>query len=479
MSSSFSARTLPLCVDLDCTLLRIDTLEEAGVAAIGALRLGAIAAGLLAGRAALKRRLAAIAPFDPAQLPYNAELLAWLRAERAAGRRLMLATAADASVAQRIADHLGLFDAVIASDGTQNLKGAAKAKALVARFGPRGFAYAGDSRSDLAVWREAGSAVLVGTTPAVAREARASCPVEREFPRPGGAWRAGLRALRPHQWVKNLLVFVPILTAGAIDSLASWRGGLVAFIAFCATASAIYLVNDLLDVQADRAHPRKRLRPFASGALRPVHGAALGGVLGALGLAAAQAAGILPVIAVYALASVAYSVRLKELPLVDVFVLTFLYTVRMFGGGEATGHRLSLWLLAFSVFLFLGLAFIKRTEELMSMRAGSRAGRRGYTTADLPVLQMFGIGAAFAASLTLALFVQNVATAESYASPALLWGVVPLILFWQCRMWLSAARGYMHHDPIVYASRDWVSWLVALCTVILLTAARNMAVFAY
>ena len=472
--------TLPLCVDLDGTLIRSDMLEEGIAAAAGDPRLLAAMLRLAGGRAAFKQRIAALAEKDPALLPYNEPLLALLRAHHAAGRQLVLATAADRAVAERIADHLGLFDAVIASDGANNMKGRAKAAALVERFGPKGFAYAGNSASDLPIWREAGSAIVVNAPRAVAARARAAAPVEHEIDNRAGAM-ALLRAMRPHQWVKNLLVFLPILTAHAVGDLSAWTQAGLAFAALCLTASAIYIINDILDVAADRAHPHKRNRPFARGAARLSHGVLLSGALLCGGLALGLAAGALWVVAVYAAMSVAYSVRLKQLPLVDVFMLAGLYVIRIVAGGEATGHRLSLWLMGFSSFLFLGLALLKRVEELMAAGQGGQGGqiaRRGYSPADVPILTAFGCGAAFSATLVLALFVQSEATAALYASPGLLWGSVPLMLFWQCRMWLSASRGYMHHDPIVYAARDRVSWAVGLALVVVLAAAKSTTLFA-
>jgi 4-hydroxybenzoate polyprenyltransferase/phosphoserine phosphatase len=476
MSTGSSAKALPLCVDLDGTLVRTDMLEEGLLAALASLRFGGLVRALLTGRVALKRHVAGATDFDPASLPYNEDLLAWLREERAAGRRLVLATAADESVARRIADYLGLFEAVIASDGIRNLKGAAKGAALVEKFGVGGFVYAGDSWSDLAVWQVAGAAVLVNAPAKVAAQVKAERPVEFMFASRTSIVRAMLEAMRPHQWVKNLLVFIPIFTAHAIDNPASWAGGILAFVAFCTTASSIYIVNDLLDVQADRAHARKRLRPFARGALRLSQGGVLAAGLMLLGMTLAASGGIALVVGAYMLMSIAYSVHLKEQPLVDVFMLTLLYTIRIFGGGEATGHSLSLWLLGFSVFFFLSLAFIKRVEELLTLQAAGqrRAGRRGYTTEDITILQTFGVGAAFSSALTLALFVQAEAVARHYASPLLLWGIVPLLLFWQCRMWLSAARRYMLHDPIIYAASDWVSWVTGGTMVALLYAAKSM-----
>lgn len=471
------AVTLPLCVDLDETLVRTDTLVEGLLALVGGLRLGALLgafAGAIpgSGRAALKARVAALAPPDPALLPYNQALLDYLGEQRAAGRRIVLATAANEAVAQAVAAHLGLFDEVIASTATRNLKGRAKAQALVDRFGRGGFAYAGDSRADLAVWAEAGAAVLVDVAPGVA--ARVGVPIEHRIATRPKLLPTLLRAMRPHQWVKNLLVFVPILTANALGHWPSWAGGFLAFAAFGAAASGIYLINDLLDLAADRAHPKKRRRPFAAGDASAAAGMVLALLLLALAAALGAWAGILGVVAVYAGTSLAYSLWLKRLPLVDVFTLAGLFTIRLFGGGAATGHALSLWLLAFASFLFLSLALVKRVAEVMDS-AGRGVGRvagRGYGPDDLVILQLFGVAASFSASLVLALYVQSEVTSRHFAAPGLLWGIVPLVLLWNCRIWLATARGYMHHDPILYAARDRVTWAISLAVVAVMLAAR-------
>ena len=477
-----SVAALPLVVDLDRTLVRCDTLSDS---LFGLLRGGRVVPALwvllTAGRAAFKHAVAAFVPPVAARLPYNQTLLDYLRAQKATGRMLVLATAADRTVAEAVARELGLFEAVLASDPACNLKGEAKAQALVARFGYGGFAYAGDSRADLAVWRTAGAAVLVNVTPAVAARARAATAVEFEVADRAPPGPALWRALRPHQWVKNLLVLVPLLTAHAYGDPLAWRGALLTFWAFCATASAFYLFNDLLDLEADRVHRRKRFRAFASGAVSVGAGVAAAALLLVLGAGLGVAAGAPAVIGLYAAGTVAYSVRLKELPLVDVFCLAGLYTLRLFGGGAASGHPVSLWLLGFSSFLFLSLALVKRVEELTaagpSEPARAMPVRRGYLPADAVLLQMFGCAASFASCIVLALFVQSEATAAAYASPGLLWGIVPLFLFWQCRLWLATARGYMHDDPIVYAARDWVSWSVGAALVLLLVLAHSVTWF--
>ena len=373
-----------------------------------------------------------------------------------------------------MAEHLGLFDEVIASDGSHNLKGEAKARALIERFGLQGFAYVGNDAPDLPVWKAARSAVVVNAPRAIREQVMRTMVVEASFETRPSLLRAAVRAMRPHQWAKNVLVFVPLVMAHAITDVTGWRNALGMFLAFCATASGIYLVNDLSDLAADRQHPRKRQRPLASGALPLPVGAALACVLLAAGFGLSHLIGASGVILVYAVASISYSLVLKELPLVDVFMLAGLYTVRVLGGGIASGHRASLWLLAFSGFLFLGLALIKRTEEMAAVArsdGGRTAARRGYFPGDVAMLQNLGCAATFASGVVLALFVGSDAASQRYVSPDLLWGIVPLMLFWQCRLWLSTTRGHMHDDPIVYATRDWVSWIVAGSILALVAAA--------
>ncbi len=466
---------LPLCIDLDGTLVRTDTLLEAMIALLGGMRIGAMVGALAGGPARLKAAVAELSPLDPALLPYNEAVVDYIRAERAKGRRIVLATAANETVANAIAAHLGLFDEVIASTTTHNLKGKAKAEALVTRFGAGGFVYAGDAAADLPVWRQAGASILVNVRRGVASQARAGSPVEFVVDNRPPLAATLLRAMRPHQWVKNLLVFVPMFTADALGYRASWIGAILAFMAFSFVASSIYLANDLLDLAADRAHKYKRHRPFAAGSVSPMAGIALSAFLLLAGAVLAWQAGILTVVLAYAAISLGYSLWLKRQPLVDVFALAGLYTVRLVGGGEATSHSLSLWLLAFSSFLFLSLALVKRVAEVLDSAPGSTSGTvsgRGYGQADLLILELFGVCSTFASSLVLALYVQNETTTGRFASPGLLWCIVPLVLLWNCRMWLSTTRGYMHHDPIMYAARDWVTWAIVGAMVLVVMAAR-------
>jgi 4-hydroxybenzoate polyprenyltransferase len=416
-------------------------------------------------RAAFKQRVSDLVELAPEILPFNAELIDYLREQKLKGRRIVLATAADQRIARAIADHLALFDDVIASDGVRNLKGEEKAKELVRLYGSKGFDYAGDSRADFAVWREADGIVIVNASKAVTQKARTLGNVVAEIDSRRGVLPAAIRAMRPHQWVKNLLVFVPLLASRSFADWPGLLGALGMFASFCATASGIYLINDLLDLGTDRRHPRKKHRPFASGALPLLTGGVLAVALVAVGFVLALFVGAAPLLVTYAGVSLAYSLWLKTYPLLDVFILAALYTVRIVAGGVASGHLVSLWLLAFSGFTFLSLALVKRTGELAAtMQPGSErtVTRRGYRAADVPILRMFGVASTFASSVVLALFVNSNTALQQYSSPELLWGFVPLILFWQLRLWLATERGKMHDDPIVYASRDWVSWQVAV-----------------
>jgi 4-hydroxybenzoate polyprenyltransferase len=458
---------LPLCVDLDEALVRTDTLHEQFIRLAQSRPL--LAAGaplwLLRGRAYFKQRLSQVCSLDPTLLPYHEEFVKYLRAEREKGRTLILATAADGDTARGVAGHLQLFDEVYASDGKLNLKGGNKARALVELLGERSFSYAGDSMADVAVWERAGAAVLVNTSKAVQRKVEGlSTPIEASFGGHESRLRKLVKAMRIYQWIKNILVFVTMFLAHRITAEAG-TNALLMFAAFCAAASGIYLMNDLLDLDSDRSHPRKRKRPFASGDLPLAYGVA-GPLLVVLGLAVALAisAGSLAVLALYIFTTTAYSTKLKTLPLVDVFLLAGLYTIRLYSGGVATGAPVSIWLLAFSSFLFLSLAFLKRLAELSSSgREGKEVNvRRGYRHGDIPVMLAMGVSSAFMASLVLSLYVDTNIAKEYYEMPLALWLIVPLFLFWQCWMWLISERGEMTDDPIVFAAKDWVSWLVAV-----------------
>lgn len=468
--------TLPICVDLDGTILLTDSLQESVIDQFFSdwLTPFNLVIWLARGKAILKERLAARWSFDPAKLPLNLPLIDLLRHERSRGRTIVLATAADRSVASRVADKLALFDEVIASDGTTNLRGERKAEALRNRFGERGFIYVGNDATDHAIWSIAQVPVAANASPSVARAVLRRYPGAVVLATRRGSLVPLIRALRPYQWVKNLFVLVPLFTSGALGDIGAWVRSLEAMVAFCAVASAIYVLNDLSDLSADRDHPRKKLRPFASGELSISTGLAAVPFLALLGAALAFVSGAGLAVALYSAMSLAYTMRLKEQPLADVFILAGLYTLRLFGGGEASGHMVSLWLLGFSSFVFLALALVKRVSELLRLQTTDerRIARRGYEVQDIFILQAFGSAATFASAVVFSLYIQSNTAETIYRRPAMLWALVPLFLFWQCRLWLSTARGYMHDDPIVYAARDWVSWIVFACVFAVAAAAQ-------
>lgn len=459
-----------LAVDLDGTLLRSDMLLESfwELAARDLAGAASAAFGLGAGRAALKAALADRARVDPALLPYDEAVLAHIRAWRADGGRAVLVTASDQRLARAVADHLGCFDAVHGSDGTTNLKGRAKADFLVERFGAGGFDYIGDSRADLAVWPRARRAITAGAGKGLRRAVEAAHDDVVHLGAPGGAGPY-LRAMRPHQWAKNALIFLPPL-AGHVTDPRAWAAAFAAFVAFSLVASGVYLLNDLLDLAADRAHPRKRTRPLAAGTLPILHGSALAPALFAAGLMAAlifTPAAFVAVLLGYLALTMAYSLTLKRRLIIDICTLAGLYTIRLIGGGVATGVVLSPWLMAFSIFLFFALAAVKRQAELVSDVARGREGSAGrsYVVGDLPIMAMMALAAGYVAVLVMALYVSSAAVQELYSAPFLLWGVCPVLLYWISRVVMLTHRGHMHDDPVVFALRDLNSRVCVLIVV--------------
>lgn len=447
-------REVPLCVDLDGTLVKTDMLMEttARLLASRPWLVFALPAWLTQGRAHLKREVARRVTIDPSILPYDEPLLDQLRREHRSGRTLVLATAADALVAEKIAAHLGIFDRTIASDGRSNVKAAAKARALVDAFGERGFDYAGNDRADTPVWERCRNAIKVSAKPT--------------------PW---LRAIRVHQWAKNLLVFVPLLTAHRLEASALAQA-MIAFLAFSLASSCIYLANDLADLDSDRRHATKRDRPLASGAMPIASAAVLAPALlaGALAICLALPWQFGAFLAGYVLSSLAYSLWLKRIALVDVFVLAALYLVRLFAGAVAVGVSVSQWLIGFSLFLFLSLALAKRYSELGALTPesqGAVAGR-GYGESDRTLLGMLGVATGALSTLVLALYVTSREVAVLYRHPEVLWGIVPLMLYWVSRIWLAEFRGLLREDPLLFTLRDLPSWLVLAGILLTMAAAK-------
>ena len=466
-------RTIPLCVDLDGTLVRSDLLVESALNLLrhNPLYLFRFAAWLLRGKAHLKREIATRATLDVSALPYEQRLLTWLRDE-GAERIRVLCTASDQKLAEMVATHVGGFDEVLGSDGVRNLGGRNKAETLTARFGERGFDYAGNAPADLHVWRHARRAIAVNSAPGLVRRIKQTCEIERVFERQGNSRLIWVKALRVHQWMKNLLVFLPLMTAHLMLSMEALLRSSLAFVCFCLCASGVYLLNDLLDLDADRAHPRKRLRPFAAGTLPLAIGLIVTPLLtlSAFVLALVVSPPFALVLLGYFVLTLAYSFSLKRIAMLDAVVLSGLYTIRIIAGTAALQIGLSFWLLAFSMFLFLSLAMIKRYTELdvFLKTGGNHSSGRGYAVDDLPLIQSLGGASGYLAVLVLALYINSTASEALYRHPQMLWLLCPLLLYWISRAWLITHRGNMHDDPVVFALTDRVSrLLLVLCALII------------
>lgn len=455
----------PLCVDLDGTLIKTDLLVESFFLLLRKhpLVILLVPFWLLRGKARLKQELARRVELDVATLPYHPTFLAWLREQHAQGRRLALATSAAESFARQVADHLGIFSQMIATTADANLSGPCKAERLRDDFGERGFDYAGNGMVDVAVWAHARQAVLVNPARGVRERAVRITEIAAEFDdREGARLTPWSKALRLHQWLKNVLVFVPLLAAHrAHESALLLQAGL-AYLAFGLCASSVYLLNDLLDLPADRRHPRKQLRPFAAGALPVLSGTLAVPLL--LVLAFLLAVIALPpsfagVLLGYYVLTLAYSLYLKQIVMLDGVVLAALYTLRIIAGAAATAIVPTFWLLAFSMFIFLSLALVKRHAELLAMQeAGQSTARgRGYQVDDLQLLQTLGGASGYSSVLVLALYINSSTGQALYRHPEAIWLLCPLLLYWISRVWLKTHRGDMHDDPVIFAMQDRVS----------------------
>ncbi|MFT3905574.1 MAG: UbiA family prenyltransferase [Steroidobacteraceae bacterium] len=459
----------PLCVDLDGTLTPIDTLHESllALAHVAPRTLLKLPSALIRGKAAFKRTVAEVAVPDVTLLPLREELVQWLQMQHTAGRQLWLVTAADRRIADAVAAHLGLFAGVICSDGEHNLAGSAKGAALIERFGERGFDYAGNESKDLDVWRAARRAIVIGSE-TLARRAAAVTEVEKRVPAQRASLKVWARALRLHQWAKNVLVFLPLLLAHQLFRPNALLHALLAFLAFGLCASSVYLVNDLFDLASDRRHPRKRTRPFASGRLPAKAGSVALLLLAAAALLASLTTPrFCALLAGYYALTWAYSIRLKRAALLDVMTLACLYTVRIVAGAAATEVPLSFWLLAFSVFIFLSLGIVKRYSEIDDqVRAGSaKNSSRGYHTSDLPLLLSLGTASGYCAIIVAALYIMSADSQALYRHTQPLWLLCPILLYWLNRIWLLTTRGQMPDDPVIFALRDRRSLVIGVLLV--------------
>lgn len=465
-----------LIVDLDGTVLRSDMLLETFWSAVGRDWRSPLLAGraLLRGKAALKRYLAEVSDVDITSLPYDETVLEYVRNWRARGGKAILVTATDQVLANAIAAHLGVFDEVHGSDGQTNLKSANKAAFLRDHYDT--FSYIGDSTADIPVWQASAKAITVNASSSLQLAAEKAAPVTEHLRTHRPALKPYIKALRPHQWLKNVLVFLPILVSQQITQTTIFQS-LLAFVSFSLIASSVYVLNDLLDLRADRAHPRKRKRPFAAGTIPLARGLWLFWLplFAGMGVAALLDTQFLMVMLGYFALTLVYSLALKRRTIVDICALAGLYTLRVIAGGAATGIELSIWLLAFSIFLFFSLASVKRQTELVMSRAtgGGKIAGRGYQTDDLIIISMMGIASGYLSVLVMALYIDSDAVQQTYAEPSYLWGTCCVLLYWVSRNVLLAHRGHMHDDPVIFAVRDRPS-LVCGALILLFAVAGSL-----
>lgn len=471
--------TRPLCVDLDGTLVATDTLWESFLVLLKTAphRVFALIFALFGGRPKFKRYLSVHAPIDPAALPYREEVLELARNARQAGRPVLLVTASDQATAAAVAAHVDVFDEAVGSDGRQNLKAERKAELLSTRFGREGFQYIGDATADVPVWKAAGEAIIVAPSARTRRSAEQAVSKVMVVSERPNKWMAALKELRPHQWAKNLLLFVPLYFAHEYDDWALVFDAVMAFFSFSFCASSIYILNDLIDLPADRRHRTKRKRPLASGALAIPEGLVLMAASFTLSLFLATRfvnPEFVWVIFGYIALTTFYTLYLKQRLLVDVLALALLFTYRVMAGSVAVQVELSFWLLAFSIFFFTSLAFVKRYSELIQLQHNNEQMLRGrnYMLADIPVVTSIGPASGLLAVLVFALYIHSPSILTYYSTPQALWGICLILMYWIMRIWFLAARGEMHDDPVLFAVRDKVSLASGVLALGCLLAAR-------
>jgi 4-hydroxybenzoate polyprenyltransferase len=460
VQSDFSQ--LPLVVHLDGTLIRSDFLIENAFSCLGRNPLSAYKIGLALarGKASMKRHLVESVQVDPRALPYDERILAHINEARAKGRSVYLASTWNERRAAAVADHLGLFDGLFVSDHDTDLSGETTARKLTDKFGEQGFDYIGENSADLPVWRIARSVIPVKDPTQVKRALEDNGQNVKQI----AIVREWLGLLRIHQYTKNVLIFVPMLTAHRLD-LTSFLTGFHAFCAFCLCASSVYIVNDLVDVQSDRLHPTKRNRPLASGAIPPLPALLVAAALlvSAIGIALSVSVPFLAVLAIYFSLTTAYTLILKRKMIIDVIALAALYTIRVAAGAVALDIALSDWLLIFSGFFFTALALMKRYTELAMRldRAMDDPVSRNYRRADLSIVAALSAASGMNAVTVFALYISSDTVQRLYGHPHALWLVCPLLMYWIGRALMMSHRRLMHDDPIVFALKDKVSLMTA------------------
>ena len=472
-TSNSGSQSVPLCVDLDGTFVKTDTLVESVILHLKSkpLEIFNYVKWILKGKCFFKQKIADRVDLTIETLPRNEQFTKFLIDEKRKGRHIVLTTASNQKVADRINKHFDMFDDILASDQSRNLKGRIKRQALVGRYGESRFDYAGNSSQDLAVWSHARHAIVVNPSASIRSKVKNLPNVTHVFDDRSGLFKLVVNVIRVRQWPKNLLVFVPLIVSQKIFNTQLTLYASLAFFCFCLCASSLYVINDLLDMPADRQHPIKSSRPFAAGDLPPSLGIIVSLSLLTIALLCALLLSVsfMCYIVFYGMVSFLYSMFLKNIAIIDVFTLSGLYTLRILAGGTATSIPISFWLLSFSTFIFFSLAILKRYTELLRIDKKGHTQKiigRGYWTNDIDTLRTLGISSGCLSVLVMAFYINSEQVTLLYERPTVLWALCPLLLFWVCRIWLLAGRGQVDDDPVLFAVKDWVSLSIGILTIL-------------
>jgi len=463
-----------IAVDLDGTLVCTDLLWESLLLFIkkNPLFLFFLPIWFIqGGKALVKVKLADRVQPDIATLPYSNQLIAFLKQARQEGKKLILASGSDERIVKAVSDHLRLFDKSFGTTSDCNLKGLKKWEAINSYLNKKPFSYIGNEKSDMSLWVKSEKAYVVTRSKKLIRSIRKNCGEIHIFDRPGKI-KAIFRALRPYQWSKNFLIFVPLFLAHQITDLTKLVSCILAFFVFSFCASAFYILNDLFDLKADRRHEKKKSRPFATGDLSIPNGLVIAFV--SLGISIYLGVYFLTfqflfVLLLYCMFTLLYSLFFKKIIILDAIVLSIFYTLRIFAGGIAASVEVSPWLLAFSVFFFLSLAFVKRFVELKDNKKNNieKPDGRNYHIDDMFLIQSSGISSGFMSVLVFFIYITNSQVVrELYSNTLLLWFIGPLLIYWLNRMWFLAQRGTVDSDPVLFAIKDFTSWIMGLLTIL-------------
>lgn len=432
---------------------------------------------LIKSKASLKSYLATHTQISPEHLPYNIDLIEFIKQQKTAGQKIILCTASNLKIAENIAQYLNLFDEVIASDEKRNIIGKNKAAILTQKFGKDGYIYAGNSKEDIPVWESAREAILVNTPKTIQIKALKKGNVHVNLPRKIDKLKTWFKALRIHQWLKNILLFVPLIAAHQVQSIEAWQQLILAFLAFGFCASSVYITNDLIDLENDRKHPKKCRRPFASGEIPILQGMLVTPILLIIGLQIARLVNqhFVFVLMSYYLLTTIYSFKLKRMGLIDCITLAMLYTMRLIAGGMACRVSLTFWLLACAFFFFYSLALIKRFAELqlLSQNHKKSASGRDYHLMDASLVHTLGTSSGLGSVIIFALYLNSPNVFNLYRQPEIAWASIPILLFWVSWMWQQAHRGHMDDDPLLFAIKKKTSLIAGLCFTSILAIATT------